>query len=531
LSKRRRKSKKAKWRQKANFTTSFSPQPAQSQNGPKSESDLEPGAELVEGSNAPFARLDGDDQLEKARAHWQVGDWEALASLANIPLQAHADRSRLALLASVGCAQLGLHGDARRMASLAKEWGCDRELLARVLIGGVYNSLARVSSLRGDEARASKYFEASISTVSPRADAVVLGRARNIHEKARLGQLPEVAALIGVEADEIAQKSKMAQTEANARLDRLQGALDQVQKDRNQHKDYPSFLEAYATDEDAIPTGRLLACCHHKSGTNFLLPFVRKLSRQFGIPLWLKFYDEEPAHWQMCLHQHARIDDIVEDQSFRGVHLVRHPMSLIFSATHYHGEDCPEPWAHIPLRRFNNATFRTITSRETYNIIKSPDVAMDKKIELMNAEGNRPEGDPIDDSGYDFEGKTYAEMHMSMKTFDDRIRFEMNAYSRGVLRDMLEFPADNRFLRVKLEDISRDRKMWSLRKVVQHLGFQGASAGKALELAAEGCLWNIPRPAHARTGLSEHWRDLFTGDLAKQYRHLYGWAEHALGYE
>lgn len=149
-----------------------------------------PDAEIIE-------RLPPDPALlERSRAQWELGDWDRLAALAALPLEDHPDRAKLALLAGVGLAQTGDMGAARVQLRRAQDWGCPRDLLARVLVAGAHNSLGRVASLHGDEARALGHFETSVGTVSPRADAQVLGRARNIHEKARLGQLPEAARLL-----------------------------------------------------------------------------------------------------------------------------------------------------------------------------------------------------------------------------------------------------------------------------------------------------------------------------------------------
>ncbi|SMY09215.1 tetratricopeptide repeat protein [Flavimaricola marinus] len=153
-------------------------------------------AEIVEVEPDPAQAVADPALLERSRAHWELGDWEQLAALADQPLEHHPDRAKLSLLAGVGLAQ---HGDmtvARRHVRQALEWGCPRDLVARVMAAGVHNSLGRAASLHQDEARALGHFETSIATVSPRVDAKALGRARNIHEKARLGQLPEAANLL-----------------------------------------------------------------------------------------------------------------------------------------------------------------------------------------------------------------------------------------------------------------------------------------------------------------------------------------------
>lgn len=137
--------------------------------------------------------------LDRSRTHWQMGEWDALAALADRSFEHHPDRARLSLLTAVGFAQIGDPDRARQHANRARDWGCGREIMARVLIGGAYNSLGRAAAMARDDDRAARFFEASIATVSPRADAQVLGRARDIHEKARMGLLPEAAKLMQAE--------------------------------------------------------------------------------------------------------------------------------------------------------------------------------------------------------------------------------------------------------------------------------------------------------------------------------------------
>jgi hypothetical protein len=143
------------------------------------------------GTLPPCAR-----RLEEARAQWQLGDWTALATLADQDIENCAERARLALLAAAGLAQLGQMQAARRWTQAALGWGCDRELVARVLVGGALNSLATAALVRGDSGSAETYFASAVETVTPHADVALLGRSRMIHQMARLGRLPEATALL-----------------------------------------------------------------------------------------------------------------------------------------------------------------------------------------------------------------------------------------------------------------------------------------------------------------------------------------------
>ncbi|WP_300556109.1 hypothetical protein [Maricaulis sp.] len=455
--------------------------------------------------------------LERARAHWQMGEWPALAALAREPLDDHPDRTKLALLAAVGLAQGGDLPAARAHAARARDWGCDRTLLAQVLIAGVHNSLGRAASLRRDEDRALHHFETSVATVTPHGDVKVLGRARNIHEKARLGQLPQAAKLMGEDLDRAGTAPPPA-----AELARLRTRLAQLER--------RAGIPDAASGPDALPDRAIYVCCHHKTGTNFLLPVFKQIAAAHGLPLWLKFYDAELESWRICLHQHSRLADLPSGLAFRGLHLVRHPMSLIHSATLYHARGS-EPWLNIPLERFTGRTFWHLSNRDSYNVIKDPEVPMARKRELLASDPGDAMTIADFDSGHDFGGRTYAEMLHGMDRIEDRIAFEMSAYSRGVLRDMLDFPGDRRFFHLQLEDVSHDRSMAALRELFAHLGFGGEPAARCLEIAARHCLWNIAHPDHATTGVSHDWEPLFRGKTLQAFRDLFGWAERWLGYD
>lgn len=152
--------------------------------------------------------------LARSRTAWELGDWPALAALVGEPLEEARDRAKLALLASVGLAQSGQLDMARIWAERARDWGCPAPLMARVLIGGVLNSLGRVASLLEDAPSARRYFEKSVQVVSPESDVTILGRARDISEKATLGLLPEAAALMGQSLESMRARKAVTTPEA-----------------------------------------------------------------------------------------------------------------------------------------------------------------------------------------------------------------------------------------------------------------------------------------------------------------------------
>jgi len=281
----------------------------------------------------------------------------------------------------------------------------------------------------------------------------------------------------------------------------------------------------------------LIICSHHKSGASYTVKTFRAIANEFKKNLWMKFYEPDlmPSGWDICIHQHGRVGELLTKRNFRGWHCVRHPKAIIYSAMLYH-QKCKEPWVDVPLSHFSSHTFWSASDGQIYNKIKDPNVTLDTKKILMNAsyEGKTNYNFVNFESSYELSGKTYREFLSELTSIKDKVLFEMRAYSRGVIYDMLNFPVDKRFFLIKLEDISNDPQMKSLTRSLMHLDFEGDELVKSLEIASNNCLWKIGKKGiggHATTGMSDEWKEVFTGEVEKEYRNLFGWAEEALGYK
>ena len=91
--------------------------------------------------------------LDNARTQWQFGDWDSLIKLQRDNLEAHPERAKLALLAAAGHSQVGDMNTARDFVQLARDWGCDKQLISRVLVAGVYIRWVRRRRLGGSRIR------------------------------------------------------------------------------------------------------------------------------------------------------------------------------------------------------------------------------------------------------------------------------------------------------------------------------------------------------------------------------------------
>jgi len=146
--------------------------------------------------------------FERARTQWQLGEWSQLIKLVQKSIKNHPERAKLASLAAVAHSQLGDYSQGRYYASLARRWGCSKELLARLLIAGACNSIGIAKLQIGDRDEALRQFENSLASVTPRADTYALARARLVRETTALGRLPEAAEFLDHESKRV-QRSGM----------------------------------------------------------------------------------------------------------------------------------------------------------------------------------------------------------------------------------------------------------------------------------------------------------------------------------
>lgn len=152
-------------------------QPIVNQTGNGSETSLQ-------AISPPSSHWTDEDLLERARMQWQFGDWESLAQIDNHTLETHAERAKLALLVACAYQQMNDHGNARRLLHLSQAWGCNRKLIARLLVAGVHNTLGRTAALAREEERALRHFREAVEGVS--GDARLACQARSVREVSRL---------------------------------------------------------------------------------------------------------------------------------------------------------------------------------------------------------------------------------------------------------------------------------------------------------------------------------------------------------
>lgn len=128
-----------------------------------------------------------EHQLERVRTQWQFGDWETLKSISRENIEHHPERAKLALLCAAGHLQDGKTQDAYLLLQLARDWGCQKNLILRILAAGVHNSLGRASYLINRTEKAANHFTHAIKLGSPGSDSKLLANVRLQQQLSQLG--------------------------------------------------------------------------------------------------------------------------------------------------------------------------------------------------------------------------------------------------------------------------------------------------------------------------------------------------------
>jgi len=140
-----------------------------------------------EGFNSSLISVD-KNLLEKSRSQWQFGDWDSLSQLNCDALRQHPDKANIALLVAAGKLQIGKVSEARDLLLLARDWGCDKRLIVKILAAGVYNSLGRAYLLTKNNDKSVKSFESSLAIGMPYVDIKLSTKARLSKQSLILGE-------------------------------------------------------------------------------------------------------------------------------------------------------------------------------------------------------------------------------------------------------------------------------------------------------------------------------------------------------
>lgn len=139
-----------------------------------------------------------DGLVQRCRDLWRRGDWGALLEVPLDDVERHPQRARLVLMIASAHQALGQHAQVRTLAGLALQWGCELELVARVLLAGVHNTLGRAAVASGKvRDRALAHFSQAIEPGGPRSMRRLALQARVQEQLAQMQMAHETATLLG----------------------------------------------------------------------------------------------------------------------------------------------------------------------------------------------------------------------------------------------------------------------------------------------------------------------------------------------
>jgi FkbM family methyltransferase len=172
--------------------------------------------------------LEQDTVLGKARTLWKLGDWSSLLTVVPRNLNTHPDRAKLALLRAAAHQRLGDLDAASDDGQAALRWGCSRQLMARLMLGGLYDTLALAAAAQDDRARAAELFRSASLLLNGGRELDAADGARAVREMARSGLLPEASNLLGTQLDSVRQRSERT-PELDARINVIESELELLQ--------------------------------------------------------------------------------------------------------------------------------------------------------------------------------------------------------------------------------------------------------------------------------------------------------------
>jgi hypothetical protein len=137
----------------------------------KKSSSALPVYELHESKAGPPMESSGifSSMLDLARFYWLSGDWSALSKIDITQIAHHPDRGKLALFASIGHNHSGNFAESKRLLRFSRQWGCSRDLIARLVMASAHRSVAFLMQLNGNDNKAQLHFNAAVSATGERA--------------------------------------------------------------------------------------------------------------------------------------------------------------------------------------------------------------------------------------------------------------------------------------------------------------------------------------------------------------------------
>lgn len=101
-------------------------------------------------------------RLSEAWGQWAAANWKVLSQTDREALEAHPDRSRLAMISAASALQVGDRGAALEQMRLAMQWGGDKRFMLSVLVASARHSLGRACLVAGRTEQAAQHLQRSL---------------------------------------------------------------------------------------------------------------------------------------------------------------------------------------------------------------------------------------------------------------------------------------------------------------------------------------------------------------------------------
>lgn len=193
--------------------------------------------------------------------------------------------------------------------------------------------------------------------------------------------------------------------------------------------------------------------CHHKCGTHAIYHVLRDVCREFG---WNFQYC--PQHklredTDVWVENHSHIDfSKLTHKEIIGSHMVRHPASLIYSASKYH-KKTNEPWCRKPIANLGNMSYQ--------GIMNGLDEEKGMLFEMKNEEFLESSRRTIRDMyAWDYDKPNFLEVRFEdlMSNFDEVLRnlFKFYGFTRGQIIKGLEIAQQHKLENIDKNELNRE---------------------------------------------------------------------------
>jgi hypothetical protein len=264
-----------------------------------------------------------DSNLSRAKLLWYLGDWDALAKI-EVSESSGSQYGLLCLMKAAAFQQTGDVEGTLEYATLAKQNNVDSRLFKQILVGGLYHSLGRAHTIKGDYKRANTNISQALSLVEQVEDPQSGILSRIAREVSTHGSTDLAVSLV---KQNIPRKlAALRPTELSRRLDELTLAISSMKSHSVSSTDIDSKKQLITPGDVLSKRAEkaivLIAGMRH-SGSTALFNIIRIASHLSGLTV-KGVYSEKITSIQelldscqiLLIKTHEYRDDIADLGSF-----------------------------------------------------------------------------------------------------------------------------------------------------------------------------------------------------------------------